>query len=218
MVAALKKKHTVELTKFRFNDEGFNYQGNSYDYQNIDEIRVGRSVFELKTFMVGSSYSHSIGIQLGMYDGESLKLIEQPTMFSNENLNTIAYLEKFLEKAYNYSWENRTEKYISQIKKKGYFSYSGWNIYVKEKMFRNISDGKEYFYQDFSTSRRYGVLLLEKREKSMMDKISKTFGKKEIGIDTLTNSDVFFVILRDLMNINFCRGESYLESKAVTIA
>jgi hypothetical protein len=121
MVAAFRKKNTVEQTFFRFNENFFNYFSNQYLYEDINEIRIARSKFELRVIGVGSDYSYAIATEIKMNNYEILKITEQPTFFSKEDQSKIKYIEEFIAIASKKSLRNRLKKYTEQVELNKYF-------------------------------------------------------------------------------------------------
>ena len=203
MVAPFKKKHTVEQNFFRFNEASFNFATKEFSYTEINEIRIARSRFELKTIGVGSDYSYSIALELTMKNLEKLKLIEQPTFFSNENINNIKYIESFLDNALKKSWENRVNKYIEQVNKNKCFTYANWIFHTIDKEFYDSLNNKKYSLESVQFFKNFGSLVIKEKNESLLSKFSKiTFGK-QIFIDTLTNTDVFYALLKHYYNISW---------------
>ena len=144
MVAPFRKKNTVEQTFFRFNENFFNYFSNQYLYEDINEIRIARSKFELKVIGVGSDYSYAIATEIKMNNYEILKITEQPTFFSKEDLSKIKYIEDFIAIALKKSLRNRLKKYTEQVELNKYFSYSDWFFYVEDRVLFDIKNNKKY--------------------------------------------------------------------------
>jgi hypothetical protein len=203
MVAPLKKKHTIEQSSFTFNDDYFKYSRNKYSYEDIIELRIVRTRLELRTIGVGSDYSYGIGVEIKMNDNEMLKLIEQPTMFSKEDLENIKYIEEFIEIASHKSWENRVKNYSDQVNKKGYFTYANWNLYIEDEILFDKKTDKEYQLNSINLGKRYGVLVINNKKKSFTDKLIGSISGKEILIDTLTNTDVFFALLKHYFKLSW---------------
>ena len=203
MVAPLKKKHTIEQNFFRFNDVCFNFSTNEFSYTEISEIRFVRSRFELKTIGVGSDYSYSIAVEITMNNNEKLKLIEQPTFFSNEKIENIKYIEEFLKNALSKSWDNRVKKYIEQVDRNKFFTYANWIFYINERELHDSQNRKKYSLNSVQLFKNYGSLVIKEKNESFATKFAKITLGKQIFIDTLTNTDVFYALLSHYYNLNW---------------
>ena len=203
MVAPLKRKNTIEQNFFRFDDALFYFSVKKYAYEDIEEIRFVRSRFELKTIGVGSDYSYSIAVEITINNNENLKLIEQPTFFSSEKVENIKYIEEFLKNALSKSWENRIQKYIEQVHRNKFFTYANWDFYINEREFYDSQNSKKYSLNSVLLFKNYGSLVLKEKNESFASKFANVALGKQIFIDTLTNTDVFYALLSHYYNLNW---------------
>jgi hypothetical protein len=203
MVAPLKRKNTIEQNFFRFDDAFFYFSAKKYLYEDIEEIRFVRSRFELKTIGVGSDYSYSIAVEITINKNEKLKLIEQPTFFSSEKVENIKYIEEFLKNALSKSWENRIQKYIEQVQRNKFFTYANWNFYINDREFYDSQNNKKYSLNSVQLFKNYGTLVLKEKNESFASKFANVALGKQIFIDTLTNTDVFYALLSHYYNLNW---------------
>jgi len=203
MVAAFRKKNTVEQTFFHFNENFFNYFSNQYLYEDINEIRIARSKFELRVIGVGSDYSYAIAIEIKMNNYEILKITEQPTFFSKEDQSKIKYIEDFIAIALKKSLRNRLKKYTDQVELNKYFSYSDWFFYVEDRVLFDKKNNKKYQINSINIFKHYGALEIKQKNNSFVNELlQNTFGKP-IVIDTLTDTDMFFTLLKHYFQISW---------------
>jgi len=191
MVAPLKKKNTLSQTGFKLTDSGIFYKGIEYDFNQIAEASRHRHRLETKVLLVGSDYTHSISILFKMFTGEQVQLTEQPTMFSSSK-------EENVEKTF----KNRVKKYLEQIDQRGFFEYSGWHFYPKQNEIINYSKGDKYKIEDIRMLKSYGFIEIKNKNEDLGQKLRHKI-KGSIGINTVTNTDVFFALLKHCFNLEW---------------
>ena len=106
MVAAFKKKHTLEQTGFALQGDGFVYEGRFFPFSEVIETRIMRSVLEHKVILVGSDYHHSISIMIGVKSGELMQVTEQPTWLSDSKRSSVEHVENLIGVISEESWSN----------------------------------------------------------------------------------------------------------------
>ena len=111
MVAAFRKKNTLEQTGFALADGGFTYCNKPYRFEDVIETRIFRSVLEHKVILVGSEYHYSVSIIIGVKSGELLQVTEQPTWLSDSKLSSVEHVENMFSVISQKSWDNRVQKY-----------------------------------------------------------------------------------------------------------
>lgn len=94
MVAAFKKKNTIEQTGFNLVPDGFSYRNRQYKFGDVIETRIFRSVLEHKVVLVGSDYHHSVSVVFITKSGKELQVTEQPTWLSDSKMSSIEHVEK----------------------------------------------------------------------------------------------------------------------------
>ncbi len=203
MVAAVKKKNTIEQTGFALVDDGFTYRNKVYRFDDVAETRILRSVFELRTIPVGSDYSHSISIMLCMKSGENLQVSEQPTMTSDSKLSRVEYVERAFETISKMSWDVRARKYVRQIDELGYFDYSGWRFYPKQRKIQHLEKNRNYELNSTELLKSYGFITVKDKNDGLGSKLFKKLVGGEAGIGTLSDSDIFFALLKHYFSLSW---------------
>ncbi len=203
MVAAFKKKNTLEITGFALVNDGFIYRNKVYKFDEVIETRIIRSVLEHKVILVGSDYHHSVSIIIGIKSGEMLQITEQPTWLSDSKLSSVEHVENLFSVISQKSWENRVNKYTQYLNDRGYFEYNGWRFYIKQRKIQNINDNKYYDLNSVNLLKSYGYIAVKEKSEGIASKIIKAFAGSQVGIGTLIDTDVFFVLLKHYFGISW---------------
>lgn len=203
MVAAFKKKNTLEITGFALVNDGFIYRNKVYKFDEVIETRIIRSVLEHKVILVGSDYHHSVSIIIGIKSGEMLQITEQPTWLSDSKLSSVEHVENLFSVISQKSWENRVNKYTQYLNDRGYFEYNGWRFYIKQRKIQNINDNKYYDLNSVNLLKSYGFIAVKEKSEGIASKIIKAFAGSQVGIGTLIDTDVFFVLLKHYFGISW---------------
>ena len=201
MVAALKKKNTIEITAFSLVDGGFSYRGNAYKFDDVILTKMLRIVTEQKVQFVGSAYEHSVSIIIGINSGEMLQVTEQPTWLSDSKLSSVEYVERLFTVICEKSWENRLEKYVTNIRKCGYFEYSGWSFYTSQQKIQDLESNKCYDLHSVKLLTSYGFIEVKELGDGIVAKLIKGLVGRKVGIGTLVDTDVFFSLLKHYFDI-----------------
>lgn len=203
MVAAFKKKNTLEQTGFSLIDDGFTYCNKIYRFEDVVETRIARSVLEHKVILVGSEYHHSVSVVIGVNSGELLQVTEQPTWLSNSKLSSVEYVEKIFAIISQNSWDNRVLKYTKNLDAFGYFEYNGWRFYVKQRRIQNINSNKYYDLNSVNLLKSYGFIAVKEINEGLGTKFFKSLVGGQVGIGTMLDTDVFFALLKHFFNISW---------------
>jgi hypothetical protein len=200
MVAPLFKKNSLEQTSFELTESGFLYKGKNYYFKDVIEASRLRHVLETKFVMVGSDYTHGISILFLMNSGEKVQLTESPTWFSNSKIDKIEKIEKIFALVSEKTFQNRAKKYLDQVESKGFFEYSGWFFYPKERKIVEAQKNREYQIDSIRLVKSYGWIRVERMKESLGDKLKKKI-TGNIGINTILDTDVFYSLLKHFFNL-----------------
>lgn len=203
MVAAFKKKNTLEQTGFALADGGFTYCGKPYRFDEVIETRIIRSVLEHKFIIVGSDYHHSVSIMIGVKSGELLQVTEQPTWLSDSKLSSVEYVENLFSVISQESWDNRVQKYTRQVSDIGYYEYNGWRFYPNKRKIQYLKNNKYYDLNSVNLLKSYGFIAVKEKNEGLGSKLIKNLIGGQVGIGTLIDTDVFFDLLKHLFDISW---------------
>ncbi len=203
MVAAFKKKNTLEQTGFALSDGGFTYYNSLYSFDEVVETRILRSVLEHKVILVGSDYHHSVSIMIGLKSGELLQVTEQPTWLSDSKLSSVEHVENLFFVISQKSWDNRVQKYTRQVNDVGYYEYNGWRFYPKQRKIQDIKNNKYYDLSSVNLLKSYGFIGVKEKNEGLGSKLIKSLVGGQAGIGTLIDTDVFFALLKHFFGISW---------------
>ena len=203
MVAAFKKKNTLEQTGFALVDGGFTYCNKIYWFEDVIETRIIRSVLEHKVILVGSEYHHSVSIMIGLKSGELLQVTEQPTWLSDSKLSSVEYVENLFSIISQQSWDNRILKYTKNLDDLGYFEYNGWRFYTKQRKIQDVNKNKSYDLSSVNLLKSYGFIAVKEKHEGLGSKLFKSVVGGQVGIGTLIDTDVFFALLKHFFGISW---------------
>lgn len=203
MVAAFKKKHTLEQTGFALVDGGFTYCDRTYRFEDVTETRIFRSVLEHKVVLVGSEYHHSVSIMIGVKSGELLQVTEQPTWLSDSKLSSVEYVERLFSVISQKSWDNRVQKYTRTVEEHGYFEYNGWRFYTEQRKIQDLAKNKYYDLNSVDLLKSYGFITVRDKHEGLGSKLLKSVVGGQVGFGTLIDTDVFFALLKHFFGISW---------------
>lgn len=203
MVAAFKKKNTLEQTGFSLTDAGFTYNNKIYRFEDVIETRIIRSVLEHRVILVGSEYHHSISIMIAIKSGELLQVTEQPTWLSDSKLSSVEHVENLFSVIAQKSWDNRVLKYTKNIDDLGYFEYNGWRFYTQQRKIQDIKNNKYYDLSSVNFLKSYGFIQVKEKNEGLGSKLIKSLVGGQVGIGTLIDTDVFFALLKHFFDVSW---------------
>lgn len=203
MVAAFKKKNTIEETGFNLVPAGFTYRNRSYKFEDVIETRIFRSVLEHKVVLVGSNYHHSVSVVFLTKSGEELQVTEQPTWLSNSKISSIEHVEKLFSTISQRTWDARVAKYTSQVTDLGYFVYGGWRFYPNERRLMLLKNSKFFEIAEVNFGKRYGFITVREISRGLGAQLLGKLVNTEVGISTLVDTDVFFALLKHYFSISW---------------
>lgn len=203
MVAAFKKKNTLEQTGFALSDGGFTYCNKPYRFEDVIETRIFRSVLEHKVILVGSDYHHSVSIMIGVKSGELLQVTEQPTWLSDSKLSSVEHVENIFSVISQKSWDSRVKKYTRQVSDAGYYEYNGWRFYPEQRKIQDLKNNKHYDLSSVNLLKSYGFVAIKEKNEGLGSKLFKSLVGGQVGIGTLIDTDVFFGLLKHYFGISW---------------
>ncbi len=203
MVAAFKKKNTLEQTGLALVDGGFTYSNKIYKFEDVIETRIIRSVLEHRVVLVGSEYHHSVSIMIGVKSGDLLQVTEQPTWLSDSNLSSVEHVENMFSIIAQKSWDNRVLKYTKNIDDLGYFEYNGWRFYTKQYKIQHIKNNKYYDLRSVDLLKSYGYIEVKEKNEGLRSKLINSLVGGKVGIGTLIDTDVFFALLKHFFEFSW---------------
>jgi hypothetical protein len=83
---------------------------------------------------------------------------------------------------------------------KGFFEYSGWFFYPKERKIVEAQKNREYQIDSIRLVKSYGWIRVERMKESLGDKLKKKI-TGNIGINTILDTDVFYSLLKHFFNL-----------------
>lgn len=209
MIAPLFKKNTLEQTGFVVTEDGFLYRGRTYKLADVIETRSYRVIHQTRHIPVGVTVSHNpaFSFMLVMWDGEALQVTEQSTLLSSSNQARIDELQKSYDFICESTFQQRVQKYVKQVDENGYFEYADWRFSPNEKKIVDTASGKGYSVSELQFLRSYGFIELVPFNESLLAKTlrksKQELSGKRFGIGTLSDGDVFFVLLAHYFNIKW---------------
>lgn len=203
MVAAFKKKNTLEQTGFSLTDDGFTHCNKFYRFDDVIETRIFRSVLEHKVILVGSDYHHSVSIMIRVKSGELLQVTEQPTWLSNSKLSSVEHVESLFSVISQKSWDHRVQKYTRQVNDVGYYEYNRWRFYPNQRKIQYLENNKYYDLNSVNFLKSYGFIAVNEKNASLSSKLIKNLVGGQVGIGTVIDTDVFFALLKHFFGISW---------------
>lgn len=202
MAAAFTKKNTLEQTGFKLTSEGFVHRGINYKFEEVDATRSARGVFEYKVLFVGSDFHHSISVIFLMKSGENVQLTEQPTWFYDSKNEKVVHIQNIFNIVSEKTFQNRLKKYLNQVEKDGFFEYAGWHFYPEQKKIIDVEKKRAYSIQTTKFLKQYGFISVVNEADGFKEKIIRKINGNR-GINTITDTDVFFVLLKHFFNLSW---------------
>jgi hypothetical protein len=202
MIAPLFQKNSLEQTQFELREVGFVYKGRSYTFDDVIETRSYRVTHQTHHVPAGFTSEHdpAIGVVLVLKDGERIQITEQSTLLSSSKQERVDRLQHAFDKVCAKTFKQRTQKYVNQVSAHGYFEYSGWRFTPAQRKLTEVATGRAHSVEQLSFMRRYGFIELVPTGEGLAAKLlrkSKTeWSGRLFGIETLTDTDVFFALLK----------------------
>lgn len=209
MIAPLFKKNTLEQTGFAIGDDGFSYKGRTYRLADVVETRSYRVIYQTRHIPVGITENHdpAFSFVLVMRDGEAVQVTEQSTLLSSSKQERVDQLQKAYDFISEKTFQQRAQKYVSQIEANGYFEYGVWRLSPSQKKIVDTSSGKGYSVSELQFLRSYGFIELVPSNEGFVAKAvrksKQELSGKRYGIGTLSDGDVFFALLSHYFNLKW---------------
>ena len=201
MIAPLFKKNTLEQTGFAVSDEGFSYKDRTYKLADVVETRSYRVIHQTRHIPIGVTESHdpAFSFVLVMRDGEAVQVTEQSTLLSSSKQERVDQLQKAYDSICEKTFQQRAQKYLSQLEAKGYFEYGSWRLSPSQQKIIDTTSGKGHSISELQFLRSYGFIELVPSSEGFVAKALRK-SKQELsgrryGIGTLSDGDVFFGLL-----------------------
>ena len=201
IMVALSNKYSLKKTGFELEDEGIKYRHRYYRFDDVVEIKAVRHTLEKKFVGLGSDFHCSIAIAIYVQSGEELRVTEKQTLLSNANINIVQIIENQFTIISEKTRLNRLNKYVEQVENAGYYEYSGWNFYPQQQLIKNVKRDKSYNIDSVVLSRKPLYIEVKMRNTGAGLEMIKNLGAKIEAIDTLTDTDIFFILLDHFFNI-----------------
>jgi hypothetical protein len=196
-MAYVNKQNTISHTGFRLVTDGFTYFGKHYRFDDVYETRCLLYTYERKFVAVGSDYQYSVFLYLLMTNQDSVKLFEGSKPISGPMPENVRELESIYFHISKASWDTRCQKYTDQIKKYRFFDYGDWRFHCENRTIKNLGSDKTYKLSSIKLLKSGGYLLVRPEIESITQKALKFISGKEVGINTCTDTDIFFHLLSD---------------------
>ena len=209
MVAPLFKKNTLEQTGFGVNDEGFSYKGREYRFEDVIETRSYRVIYQTRHIPVGFTENHNPAFSfiLLMRDGEAVQVTEQSTLLSSSKQERINLLQSAYDLISERTFQQRAQKYTTQIESNGYFDYGKWRFSPPQQKIIDTDSGKGFSVSELQFLRSYGFIELVPTSEGLMAKAlrksKQEISGKRYGIGTLSDGDVFFALLAHYFHLKW---------------
>jgi hypothetical protein len=197
------KKNTLEQTGFKLTDNGFHYRGINYKLDDVKETRIYKIVSKVNTIGIGTTnISYSISILFEMKTGEHVQLTEQPTWLSNSKIDKVEQIQNIFNIVSEKTFQNRVEKYLTQVYQQGYFEYAGWRYYPEQKKIIDMGNNRAYSTQTTKFLRSYDYITVVDESDGLSEKIkAKLSGYAKIS--TLADTDVFYTLLKHFFSLEW---------------
>lgn len=192
----------ADLTDLRLDGDILHYKETPYPFSEITHLRFART--NLTTYMVpvklGTEGSAALIIEFT--SGEQIKFVEKPGWFltsEQSRIDGIVALYVHLSKA---TFQSRLNKYLSDADQRGYFVYSGYMFYLSRRVI--VLDKREFSTENTNFMRANNYIELQPKNYGLMHKLKREIWSTKIdGIDTLTDTDVIFVILEHFYGLRW---------------
>lgn len=209
MIAPLFKKNTLEQTGFAVSDDSFSYKGRTYKLAEVAETRSYRVIHQTRHIPLGVTASHdpAFSFALIMRDGESVQVTEQSTLLSSSKQERVDQLQRSYDFICEKTFQQRAQKYLTQIETNGYFEYGAWRLSPRHQKIIDTTSGKGYAVSELQFLRSYGFIELVPSNESLVAKAlresKREFSGKRHGIGTLSDGDVFFAFLAHYFHLKW---------------
>lgn len=209
MIAPLFKKNTIEQTGFVVVDDGFSYKGRTYKLADVVETRSYRVIHQTRHIPLGVTASHdpAFSFVLIMRDGEAVQVTEQSTLLSSSKQDRVDDLQKSYDFICEKTFQQRAQKYVTQIEANGYFEYGAWRLSASQQKIIDTTSGKGYSVSELKFLRNYGFIELVPFNEGLVAKAlrksKQELSGKRCGIGTLSDGDVFFAMLAHYFHLKW---------------
>ncbi len=212
MAAPIFKKNTLEQTQFSLTDNGFTYLGEMYHFDEVAEVRSYRVIHQTRHVPFGGTTEHdpAIAILIAMKDGKQIQITEQSTWTSSSKQNNIDKIQHAFKCICSKTKDQRMRKYITEIEKYGAFEYGGWKFLPNEQILIEIKTGNSYKRSEMRFKKGYGFIAMEPVNEGLTAKLirkaKQEFSGHQIRINTLSDTDVFFDLLRHYFRLSWSKN------------
>lgn len=209
MIAPLFKKNTLEQTGFAVSDDGFSYKGRMYKLADVVETRSYRVIHQTRHIPLGVTESHNpaFSFVLVMRDGEAVQVTEQSTLLSSSKKERIDQLQKAYDSISEKTFQQRAQKYLTQVEANGYFEYGVWRLSPSQQKIIETTSGKGYSVSELQFLRSYGFIELVPSNEGLVAKAlrksKQELSGKRYGIATRSDGDVFFSLLAHYFHLKW---------------
>ena len=186
---------------FQIYDNNFVYKGRTFGYADIKSIRFAQSRHDVRFVMVGTSSTHQVSMIIDMKNGEEIKLKESDKLFKDSNAEAVNEIRAIYVTLSEKTFNQRAGAYQEQIKNLGYFHYNGWRFYPVGRYIE--SDKGKFNLEDYSLVKHYGFLELKPKAPSVFNRIKRKVSSKMIGINTTTDTDIIFQLLKHYFGLSW---------------
>jgi len=206
---SVKVKH---LTALEFSDDGFSYRRRSYTYQSITAISFDavHTKHYVNSVPTGSSYNAELILHLA--NGIGLDIKQPWAYFSGTQKAIVEAMWKANEIFSELTFDQRIEKYESQLRAKEFFAYGryqfrrGGDLFKDCRLLFNIKkDGVSVLLRPSSIS--------FVTKKTLAQKLASLFVNFEENIDIRRDRDCFLYMYK-LAFGQFWPTEQYRERRA----
>ena len=159
---------------FHIHDNCFVYKGRRFNLADIKSIRFAQARHDVHYLMVGTSSTHQVSMIIEMKNGETVKLKEADKLLKNSN-----------------------DEVVDEIRA----IYNGWRLYPNGRYIE--SDKEKFSLEEYSLHKHYGFLELRPKAPTVFDKIKRQVSSKMIGINTTTDTDVIFPLLKHYFGMSW---------------
>lgn len=208
MAAPLRRRHTIEQTRFELLPDGVRYKDEAYSFSEVVSAWSYRVSHRTHYVGVGTD-EHDPGFSfvLTMEDGSHVQVTEQSTWTYTSKQERIDSLQAAFNEICARTFQKRAEKYVHQLERKGFFNYAGWRFSPTDQTIRNIESEDVFDTRETNFLRGYGFLELRPRSEGLADKFVRR-AKLELtgrrkGIGTLTDPDVFYALLEHYFGLRW---------------
>lgn len=187
-----KKERHLE---FSFLDNGFLWEDREYRFANVLSIRFARARHDVHTIGMGVTSSvHQASLIIDMNNGEEVKIKEGVKFLRSTSEKIVDHISDIYIAISHKTFDQRIQRYIQEINMDTYFDYNGWRFHPAARYIELISSNERYYVDKCSFLKSYGFIQI-KQHLSLIKKILE-WPPREIGINTTTDTDVIFPLLR----------------------